>query len=400
MKILPILFSSPLLGSSQAVLLILTPLILSNTKMTLADIAIITSFGSALFLFSTGYWSRKLRSWSYTKVLRWGLMGFALSHLILGLVIWYSEHGELVLQYQLLGLLLARIVHGLFSSAIVPTCQAWLIATSSRNDSNHSLAINSAAIAGGRFIAHLISSFLLTVRWLLPLAVIATIPVINSALLGSIPKPSEPNLVNNQTHSSSKDVETIRLDKRLLLLALCLLCMCHAILTFIASPIALKELGLSAEKSAEQLAIIMSISAAVMIIYHSVIAKFARSKHLLVLLLGNLLLAVSCLILFSSSVNKLYFALPILNLAFAMIQLKISSWLCDHSQIKSVATGQIAKYQISGYMLGSLSLYLTDSSISYSLYLVSALTLLQLMLILCWYRFTRLIATDLKTKVD
>lgn len=388
MKVLPILFSSPLLGSSQAVLLILTPLILSNTKMTLADIAIITSFGSALFLFSTGYWSRKLRSWSYTKVLRWGLMGFALSHLILGLVIWCSEQGELVLQYQLLGLLLARIVHGLFSSAIVPTCQAWLIATSSKNDSNHSLAMNSAAIAGGRFIAPLISSFLLTVHWLLPLAVIATIPVINSALLGSTPKPSEPTSVNSQTRSSSKDVETIRLDKRLLLLALCLLCMCHAILTFIASPIALKELGLSAAKSAEQLAIIMSISAAIMIIYHSLIAKFARSKHLLVLLLGNLLLAVSCLILFSSSVNKLYFALPILNLAFAMIQLKISSWLCDHSQIKSVATGQIAKYQISGYMLGSLSLYFTNSAINSSLYLVSALTLLQFAFILYWRRLT------------
>jgi len=110
-----------LLGVSQQIALVVLPLLADIMSVPYETLVNWQAAGSFLFLFSSVYWAKTMAKKGVSYVIKLTTAGFLLSNLIL-LFLWL-EYDWLSVEIMLGIFIVSRIVHGIFSSGIVPQLQ-------------------------------------------------------------------------------------------------------------------------------------------------------------------------------------------------------------------------------------------------------------------------------------
>jgi MFS family permease len=397
----PLLFTAPLLGLSQSILLVYTPVLMELTALTLGQLALIMALGSSFFLFSTPFWANRVQHQGYKKVLYQGIYGFAFSFFLIYGLLYLQDSGDLSeLGFPEIGvlctLMLARIIYGLTAAAIVPTCQAWI----SHQAKEHviiKLGKLSAAMAAGRLLGPMLALGLLCLGPRAPLAFLSIFPLLCIGLIwrvmvcpSQIRPPSQ--IVSNKQKSNVTSLANkwrqwrnhFSQSEHCLLLMVGLMAASYSIFCYLLTPISQQWLGLDAIGASKLISILMSLAAASMLVSHMLLSRFWLAHNGVVMLICSGLMLLGLGFMALGHQWGLYLAAPLMSTAFASIQLRSLSLLCEKftNSHKVIATSALAQYQTCGYLLGAILLSLTDADILLNLLAIILMTLTQLGLII------------------
>lgn len=164
-------------------------------------------------LFSTGYalmqfvlapyWGRQSEVKGRKPILLVGILGFAVSFLLFALFAWLGYQQVLTGWGLFVFLLLPRLLGGAFSSATLPTAQAYLADITPREQRTQSFAILGAAFGLGVIFGPAIGAGLARFGLLLPVVFSATLALLNALFVwwvlpesrqGQKRPPAPPNL--------------------------------------------------------------------------------------------------------------------------------------------------------------------------------------------------------------
>ncbi|EOY3436771.1 hypothetical protein ACP3LR_004382 [Escherichia coli] len=123
----PLAFSAGLLGIGQNGLLVVLPVLVIQTNLSLSVWAALLMLGSMLFLPSSPWWGKQISLTGSKTVVLWALGGYGVSFTLLGLGSVLMATGAVTTAVGLGILIIARIVYGLTVSAMVPACQVWAL---------------------------------------------------------------------------------------------------------------------------------------------------------------------------------------------------------------------------------------------------------------------------------
>ncbi|WP_160062215.1 MFS transporter [Psychromonas sp. L1A2] len=144
------------LGALQGAILILVPTMMLQGGISAFALALPLSLGTFVFMCCSGWWGHLLdkrasANQSILVIVRWVLLGFLASQLSFIAFLQFSEFQGVNL---VIALCLARVLHGLFCSAIIPSAQLTL----SHNDKKgEKLVWSSIATNIGRLTAPLLT---------------------------------------------------------------------------------------------------------------------------------------------------------------------------------------------------------------------------------------------------
>lgn len=414
----PLFITAPLLGLSQSILIVYTPMFIELTALSLSELAMIMTLGSALFLVSTPFWGKQVLRQGVKTVLYQGIYGFSLSFALILALLWLNQNIALHPAWVIGLMVTARIIYGLTASAIVPTCQAWMASAEMIDDGKNAenidctnkqsmkrLALLSAAMAAGRLIGPSLALGLIWINSLAPMAFLTALPLLCCIAIWRY----LPNLQSNIKSIASTDTQkltataivqvpapqkaSLQTTDKLLLLVMALMCACYSVFCYLLTPMSLQWLGLNTRDASEFISILMSLSAASMLCTHALLSRLYSDKHLGVMLFACLLMLAAIALSAQKVTWGLYLAIPVISIAFASTQLRVLSRLCEklNAQDKVIATSALSQYQTWGYIVGAGILSLTQSDILLSLTVIALMTLGKILLLsLTFYRDRRL----------
>lgn len=162
-----------------------------------------TSYALMQFLMSP-YWGRRSERVGRKPVLISGILGFALSFLAFGVIAELGSRGAFG-HWTTFGLLLgARVAGGAFSSATLPTAQAYIADTTERADRTAGMAMIGAAFGLGVVIGPAIGAGLSTISLLAPVYFSAGFALLNAVFVWfKLPEPKKHVAVAPEEHPTS-----------------------------------------------------------------------------------------------------------------------------------------------------------------------------------------------------
>lgn len=382
----PLFMSAPLLGLSHSILLVFTPIFIEKTTLSLASLAMLMSLGSALFLFSTPMWAKCSLRYGYPKVLLSGILGFSTSFSLMLLALWGSISLQWPMVWLISCLIISRVLYGMTASAIVPSCQAWLSELNHAEHTMKKLAELSATMAFGRLIAPLLAMALISIGWQAPLLFLSLAPLVCLICIFKFSRSQETLTAH---HVDKPKITQDRIDSKSvhsLLICITLICICYSCVTFLLTPMALEWLHYTSQQASQYLSLLMTLAAMTMLLCYGITSRLTHLAPFKMMLLSNMMLLLSLLLMQLPIPHILFICVPLLSGAFAILQLQITSLLCDLAGKgrKAIATGLVSKYQTLGYGIGAGLLWLTNSDIDTNLQLLTLLGLAQLASLMLW----------------
>ncbi|WP_157582035.1 MFS transporter [Shewanella woodyi] len=385
----PLFISAPLLGLSHSILLVFTPIFIEKTTLSLASLAILMSLGSALFLFSAPMWAKCSLRYGYPKVLLSGILGFSTSFSLMLVALWGSVSLQWPMMWVISCLIISRVIYGMTASAIVPSCQAWLSELNHAEHTMKKLAELSATMAFGRLIAPLLAMALIWIGWQAPLLFLSLAPLICLGCILKFSHSQEP-LPTPAAHQIDKPISVQnKIEGKFthsLLISITLICISYSCITFLLTPMAIQWLNYSNQQASQYLSLLMTLAAMTMLLCHGITSKLKQVDQFKMMLLANMMLLLSLILMQLPIPHILFICVPLLSGAFAILQLQITSLLCNQAGKgrKAIATGLVSKYQTLGYGIGAGLLWLTNSDIDTNLQLLTLLGLAQLASLMFW----------------
>jgi MFS family permease len=148
-----------------------------------------TSYALMQFLLSP-MWGRRSERIGRKPVLLMGILGFSASFAAFALVAYLGLGGALGHTAIFGGLLLSRLFGGAFSSATIPTAQAYIADTTERDDRTAGMALVGAAFGLGIVFGPAIGAALSTISMLAPVYFSAAFALLNAAFVWfKLPEP-------------------------------------------------------------------------------------------------------------------------------------------------------------------------------------------------------------------
>lgn len=180
----PLALCAGLLGIGQNGLLVVLPLLVEMTGLTLSTWAGLLLFGSMLFLPASPWWGRvsEVRGCKYVVVA--SLAGYLLSFGVLASVVGLMSEKVLGTGMGLAGLLLSRVIYGLSVSGMVPAAQTWAMQRSGPEQRMAALATISSGISCGRLVGPPLAALTLGFGPMAPLWLMAIAPLFALILIG------------------------------------------------------------------------------------------------------------------------------------------------------------------------------------------------------------------------
>ncbi|MBK8995747.1 MAG: MFS transporter [Myxococcales bacterium] len=162
-----------------------------------------TSYALMQFLMSP-YWGRRSEKLGRKPVLLTGILGFALSFFAFAVIAQLGKNG-LFGHWTTFGLLLAsRLAGGAFSSATLPTAQAYIADTTERADRTAGMAMIGAAFGLGVVIGPAIGAALSTLSLLAPVYFSAGFALLNALFVWlKLPEPKKHVAVPPEEHPTA-----------------------------------------------------------------------------------------------------------------------------------------------------------------------------------------------------
>lgn len=151
----PLAFSAGLLGIGQNGLLVVLPVLVIQTNLSLSVWAALLMLGSMLFLPSSPWWGKQISRTGSKPVVLWALGGYGISFTLLGLGSVLMATSAITTAVGLGILIIARIAYGLTVSAMVPACQVWALQRAGEGNRMAALATISSGLSCGRLFGPL-----------------------------------------------------------------------------------------------------------------------------------------------------------------------------------------------------------------------------------------------------
>ncbi|MEY4921472.1 MAG: hypothetical protein RLY17_189 [Pseudomonadota bacterium] len=174
----PLAFCAGLLGIGQNGLLVVLPVLVSKTHLSLSIWAGLLTLGSMLFLVGSPWWGRQSEIRGCKFVVIMALTGYLLSFALLALAVWGLAAGWLSEMAGLGGLIVARIIYGLTVSGMVPACQTWALQRAGYEQRMAALATISSGLSCGRLLGPLSAALALSIHPMAPLWLMALAPLV------------------------------------------------------------------------------------------------------------------------------------------------------------------------------------------------------------------------------
>ena len=337
----PLAFSAGLLGVGQNGLLVVIPVLVMQTHLSLSVWAGLLTLGSMLFLPSSPWWGKQIARLGSKPVVLSALAGYGLSFILLGLGCALLALNAVNGYVGLAMLIIARVIYGLTVSAMVPACQVWALQRAGEGKRMAALATISSGLSCGRLFGPLCAAGMLVIHPLAPLVLLMVAPLLALVMLlrlpGTAPQPAT-------TRKSAR----LRLDCLPYMLCAVLLAAAVSLMQLGLSPALARQFAGNTTAISHQVAWLLSLAAVA-----SLIAQFALLRPQLLtpiplLLTAGALMVAGLAMMISSQLWLFYVGCAVLSFGAAMAppayQLLLNDRLADGAGAGWIATSHTLGY--------------------------------------------------------
>ncbi|EFI2725663.1 MFS transporter [Escherichia coli] len=332
----PLAFSAGLLGIGQNGLLVVLPVLVIQTNLSLSVWAALLMLGSMLFLPSSPWWGKQISRTGSKPVVLWALGGYGISFTLLGLGI----------------LIIARIAYGLTVSAMVPACQVWALQRAGEGNRMAALATISSGLSCGRLFGPLCAAAMLAIHPLAPLGLLMAAPVL--ALLMLLRLPGTPPQPTPERKSVS-----LKRDCLPYLLCAILLAAAVSMMQLGLSPALTRQFATDTTAISQQVAWLLGLSAVAALIAQFGVLRPQRLTPVALLLSAGVLMSGGLAIMLSEQLWLFYPGCAVLSFGAALAtpayQLLLNDKLADGAGAGWLATSHTLGYGLCALLVPLVS---------------------------------------------
>ncbi|ELA5616747.1 MFS transporter [Escherichia coli] len=343
----PLAFSAGLLGIGQNGLLVVLPVLVIQTNLSLSVWAALLMLGSMLFLPSSPWWGKQISLTGSKTVVLWALGGYGVSFTLLGLGSVLMATGAVTTAVGLGILIIARIVYGLTVSAMVPACQVWALQRAGEGNRMAALATISSGLSCGRLFGPLCAAAMLVIHPLAPVWMLMAAPVWAVVMLLRLPGTPPP-----QPTPERKSV-SLKRDCLPYLLCAMLLAAAMSMMQLGLSPALTRQFDTDTTTISQQVAWLLGLSAIAALIAQFVVLRPQRLTPVALLLSAGVLMSSGLAIMLTEQLWLFYLGCAVLSFGAALAtpayQLLLNDKLAD-----GAGAGWLAASHTLGYGLCAL----------------------------------------------
>ncbi|CNK96616.1 major facilitator transporter [Yersinia pseudotuberculosis] len=366
----PLAFCVGLLGIGQNGLLVVLPVLVSRTHLSLSVWAGLLTLGSMLFLVGSAWWGRQSEIRGCKFVVIMALAGYLLSFVLLALAVWGLSAGWLSEMAGLGWLIVARIIYGLTVSGMVPASQTWALQRAGYEQRMAALATISSGLSCGRLLGPLCAALALSIHPIAPLWLMAIAPLIALLVVyRQYNDPPLPPVVHQQN----------RLRLNMLPYLLCAL--------LLAATVSLMQLGLaphlsqlfshSATTVSHHVAILLSIAAGCTLLAQFLVVRPQRFTPPQLLLVAALLMVLGLGLMCVQSLVLFYLGCALASFGAAMAtpgyQLMLNDRLSTGKGSGVIATSHTLGYGMSALMVPVVAKFYGESQLVAAAFMMAIL---------------------------
>ena len=323
----PLAFSAGLLGIGQNGLLVVLPVLVIQTNLSLSVWAALLMLGSMLFLPSSPWWGKQISLTGSKTVVLWALGGYGVSFTLLGLGSVLMATGAVTTAVGLGILIIARIVYGLTVSAMVPACQVWALQRAGEGNRMAALAM-------------------LVIHPLAPVWMLMAAPVWAVVMLLRLPgTPPQP--------TPERKSVSLKRDCLPYLLCAMLLAAAMSMMQLGLSPALTRQFDTDTTTISQQVAWLLGLSAIAALIAQFVVLRPQRLTPVALLLSAGVLMSSGLAIMLTEQLWLFYLGCAVLSFGAALAtpayQLLLNDKLAD-----GAGAGWLAASHTLGYGLCAL----------------------------------------------
>ena len=342
----PLAFSAGLLGIGQTGLLVVLPVLVIQTNLSLTVWAALLMLGSMLFLPSSPWWGKQISLTGSKTVVLWALGGYGVSFTLLGLGSVLMATGAVTTAVGLGILIIARIVYGLTVSAMVPACQGWALQRAGEVNRMAALATLSSGLSCGMLFGPLCAAALLVIHPLAPVWMLMAAPVGAVVMLLRLPgTPPQP--------TPERKSVSLKRDCLPYLLCAMLLAAAMSMMQLGLSPALTRQFDTDTTTISQQVAWLLGLSAIAALIAQFVVLRPQRLTPVALLLSAGVLMSSGLAIMLTEQLWLFYLGCAVLSFGAALAtpayQLLLNDKLAD-----GAGAGWLAASHTLGYGLCAL----------------------------------------------
>jgi MFS family permease len=305
------------LGMGQSLLLSILPPLSRDLGMSEWQVGAIFALSALLWVVASPFWGRKSDHMGRKPIILIGLIGFAGSMVLLGLVIQAGLSGWMALSVAFPLMIVTRGVFGLLGSGTFPASQAYVADRTTRRERTAALATIGAAFGMGVIVGPGIAALLVDWGILAPIYIVAAIAAASAvAVWRMLPERTPPRGLRAAPRVGSWDVRI-----RPFVIASIVMSACQAGTMQTVGFYMIDLLELDADRAVRQVGIGLTLSAAASLFMQLVvIRRFQPAPR--TLLYGGVTISFACFVLFALSNGYLPImaALIVLGLGFGMLR--------------------------------------------------------------------------------
>ncbi|WP_427048306.1 MFS transporter [Escherichia coli] len=342
----PLAFSAGLLGIGQNGLLVVLPVLVIQTNLSLSVWAALLMLGSMLFLPSSPWWGKQISLTGSKTVVLWALGGYGVSFTLLGLGSVLMATGAVTTAVGLGILIIARIVYGLTVSAMVPACQVWALQRAGEGNRMAALATISSGLSCGRLFGPLCAGAMLVIHPLAPVWMLMAAPVWAVVVCRATAEASPQPTPERKSVSLKRDCLPYLLCAMLLAAAM-------SMMQLGLSPALTRQFDTDTTTISQQVAWLLGLSAIAALIAQFVVLRPQRLTPVALLLSAGVLMSSGLAIMLTEQLWLFYLGCAVLSFGAALAtpayQLLLNDKLAD-----GAGAGWLAASHTLGYGLCAL----------------------------------------------
>ncbi|HDQ4945013.1 TPA: MFS transporter [Escherichia coli] len=348
----PLAFSAGLLGIGQNGLLVVLPVLVIQTNLSLSVWAALLMLGSMLFLPSSPCWGKQISRTGSKPVVLWALGGYGISFTLLGLGSVLMATSAITTAVGLGILIIARIAYGLTVSAMVPACQVWALQRAGEGNRMAALATISSGLSCGRLFGPLCAAAMLAIHPLAPLGLLMAAPVLALLMLLRLPgTPPQP----------TPECKSVSLKRDCLPYLLCAILLAAAVsmMQLGLSPALTRQFATDTTAISQQVAWLLGLSAVAALIAQFGVLRPQRLTPVALLLSAGVLMSGGLAIMLSEQLWLFYPGCAVLSFGAALAtpayQLLLNDKLADGAGAGWLATSHTLGYGLCALLVPLVS---------------------------------------------
>lgn len=306
------------IGMGQSLMFAILPPVARNLGLSEVQVGVIFAVSGLLWVLSSPFWGRLSDLWGRRPVILVGLLGYAASMLMFGLVVQASLSGWLALMPTYVLMVATRAVFGVLGSATPPAANAYVADRTEPEERVAQLATQSAGFGLGFTIGPGVVSVLLVFGLVTPFYVIAGLAFLSALQIGlRLPEqPARQRVVSSGRRMSPFDARVLPY-----LLVGVALGIGQATAMQTAGFYAIDILGMSIEQSARLVGIALMAAAASGLFVQLVLIRLLKPLPRTMMGVGSVFGLIGfALLVFGASYSVLLTAMIVLGLCFGLVR--------------------------------------------------------------------------------